>query len=300
MPLANINGNNIHYQCVGEGPDVVMIHGLAANLAFWYFSVVPALAKDFHVTAYDLRGHGKSSMPPHGYSSVYMAFDLYVLMDHLGLAKAHLVGHSFGGEVALQYAALYPERVTSLTLADARVRALQPVQRLKDWPGWRSVQRSLAISGVSISEDEQEVGHRLLEEFAHSKWCGTGNAFREEAGFFVPFSLGLSQGKRTAQRWLQLFRTTTAKEDFRSLAGLTGEKIRQIQHPVLAMYGEKSRCLPTLRGLQKILPHCQTVMIPGVGHFHPVQEPRMFVKSLRAFLLGLANRSAPDYGIYPI
>lgn len=289
MPTARVNGINIHYQRWGNGPDIVMIHGLATNLAFWYFSVIPALIKDFRITAYDLRGHGKSEMPPRDYSLAYMAFDLYALMDHLGLRQAHLVGHSFGGEVALYYATLYPERVMSLTLADARVRRLQPVHQLKDWPHWRAAQRDLEALGISISEDEPEVGHRLLEEFAHLVWQSAGHPSGRGAEFLIPFSIGRWGGKRTAQRLLWLFRTTTAQEDFRALVGLTEDKIRQIQQPVLAIYGETSRCLPTLHRLQKTLPNCQVVMVPGAGHFHPVEKPRPFVQSLRAFLLDLVH-----------
>jgi pimeloyl-ACP methyl ester carboxylesterase len=288
MPIANVNEINIHYQRAGEGPDIVMIHGLAANLAFWYFRIFPALIKDFRVTIYDLRGHGKSDMPPSGYTSAKMAFDLHALMDHLGTTKTHLVGHSFGGEVALHYAALHPERVISLTLADARVRALQPRQRLKDWSNARMVQRALERLGIFIAEDEPEVGHRLLEEFANFKRLGAANRPRRKAEFFVPFGSGLWE-RRTAERWLCLFHTTTAREEFRSLAGLTRDKIRRIRLPVLAMYGEKSRCLKTLHGLQKSLPNCQSIIVPGVGHFYPLVLPEIFIQSLRAFLLALGR-----------
>src|SRR5215470_3923803 len=106
MPFANVNGIKFHFQRVGKGPDVVMIHGLAANLAFWYFRIIPFLMIDFCITAYDLRGHGKSEMSDSGYTSADMAADLDALLDHLGVEKAHLVGHSFGGQVALHYATL--------------------------------------------------------------------------------------------------------------------------------------------------------------------------------------------------
>src|SRR5438876_4886165 len=265
MPTADLNGVKIQYQRAGKGPELVMIHGLAANLAFWYFRILPALVQDFCVTIYDLRGHGKSDMPPSGYTSAQMVIDLHALMDHLGVGKTHLVGHSFGGEIALHYAALHPERVLSLTLADARVRALQPFQRLKDWSDGGIARRGLENLGIFISEDELEVGHRLLEEFAEIQRLGPTKHSSEGGDIFVPFRSGL-RGKRTAERWLCLFRSTSAKEEFRSRSGLTLNKIRRIGLPVLAIYGERSRCLRTLHGLQKSLPNCQTVIIPGAGH----------------------------------
>ncbi len=288
MPIANLNGIKIHYQRAGKGPELVMIHGLAANLAFWYFRIFPALIQDFCVTIYDLRGHGKSDMPPSGYTSAQMALDLHALMDHLGMSKTHLVGHSFGGEIALHYAALHPERVLSLTLADARVRALQPFQRLKDWSDGRIAQGGLESLGIFIGEDEPEVGHRLLEEFAKVECLDPTKHSSEGADIFVPFRSGL-RGKRTAERWLCLFHTTTAKEEFRSLSGLTLNKIRRVRLPVLAIYGERSRCLRTLHGLQKSLPNCETVIVPGAGHFYPVVLPGIFVQRLRGFLLGSAR-----------
>ena len=125
MPKAAINGFDVHYQQMGQGADVVLLHGLFASLAFWYFSVMPGLAKSFRVTAYDLRGHGYTDIPNAGYTSSDMANDLHALLDHLQIERAHLVGHSFGGAVALQYTLIHPERVHSLTLADAWVPGLQ-------------------------------------------------------------------------------------------------------------------------------------------------------------------------------
>jgi pimeloyl-ACP methyl ester carboxylesterase len=289
MPTARINGINIHYQRSGRGPDIVLIHGLAANLAFWYFRILPALIKDFRVTIYDLRGHGKSDMPASGYTSAEMAFDLHALMDHLGVTKAHLVGHSFGGGIGLHYASLHPDRVLSLTLADARVHALQPVQRLKDWSDRRVVENALERIGVSIAEDETEAGHRLLEEFANLRWSGSVNLPTGGADFFLPFWSGL-RGKRAARRWLYLFHKTNVRKELTSVSGLTRDKIRQIRLPVLAIYGEKSRCLRTLRGLQRSLPNCQTIIIPGADHFYPIVVPRVFVQNLREFLSDSALR----------
>src|SRR5262249_4162706 len=126
MPKANVNGLNMHYQQSGQGRDLVMVHGLFSDLAFWYVSVLPALARGFRGTVYDLRGHGFTDMPPQGYTVSAMAADLHGLLDQLGIERAHFVGHSFGGAVSLCYATLYPERVWSVTLVDASVPGLQP------------------------------------------------------------------------------------------------------------------------------------------------------------------------------
>ena len=60
------NGVRIHYQQIGEGPDLVMVHGLTGNLAVWHLQIVPELSEHFRVLTYDLRGHGHSDTPPTG------------------------------------------------------------------------------------------------------------------------------------------------------------------------------------------------------------------------------------------
>jgi pimeloyl-ACP methyl ester carboxylesterase len=108
MPVTDVDGVGIHFQQMGDGPDVVMIHGMATNLAFWWLSMVLAARSGFRVTALDLRGHGHSSVPATGYTVPDLAGDVVGLMDAAGIERAHLVGHSLGGEVALLIAASQP------------------------------------------------------------------------------------------------------------------------------------------------------------------------------------------------
>ena len=76
MPKFIVNGIQLHYLQVGKGPDVVLLHGLGGNLAVWFLHLVDQLRDAFRITAYDLRGHGKSDMPPEGYTTAHMAEDL--------------------------------------------------------------------------------------------------------------------------------------------------------------------------------------------------------------------------------
>ena len=137
------NGALLNYRTVGEGEDIVLIHGLAANHAFWHMKVLLSLVRDFRVTVYDLRGHGHSDMPAEGYTSLNLACDLNELLNHLEIKQAHLIGHSLGGLVSLQYARLHPERVRTLTIADSRIRSLQPTNFIKDWPNSQTIVEKL-------------------------------------------------------------------------------------------------------------------------------------------------------------
>lgn len=292
MRKASFNGVGLHYQYRrSNGPDVVLVHGLATSLAFWYPKIASLLMRDYCLTLYDLRGHGRSDMPQSGYTTADMVADLHALLEHLQINQAHLVGHSYGGAIALHYTALHPDHVASLTLADVRVRALQPTMHFADRPNvaaWRDKLAELRIStSAEMDETDAEMGFRFLEMIAKAR---VGNATKERQSTSLFASVGSLQGNsRTAQQWLQLLQTTTANRDFLSPAGLTVEMIQTVSQPVLAIYGEFSNCLPSCWGLKQHLPHCKVVIVPGAGHFYPIERPTLFVSHLRMFLKGLAS-----------
>jgi pimeloyl-ACP methyl ester carboxylesterase len=275
MPFARARGVNIHYQTSGTGPAVILVHAFTANSAFWYLTIAPWLARDFHVVTYDLRGHGKSDMPPEGYTSAHMAEDLHGLVMHLGLGGVHLVGHSFGGEIALQYAAKNPGLVRSVTLADARVRTLQPRQPLIERPRWNLIRDKLKELGVTRLSGRPQDNDRLFDELTR--------AYVRDMETFGPFGLG-SWRRRDVERLVRLACATTADQDLQSDAGLTREMLHGIRPPILAIYGARSGFLTTLRGLQRAVPQCRTIVVPGVGHFLPVLRPGLFVGHVRGFI----------------
>ena len=112
-------GVQIHYLVAGQGQPVVLIHGLNASAELnWNLpGVVAELAKDHQVIALDLRGHGRSDKPQ-GDDAYGLAVveDVVRLLDHLHVQRAHVVGYSLGGMVALKLMAEHPERVISGTL----------------------------------------------------------------------------------------------------------------------------------------------------------------------------------------
>ncbi|HSB40766.1 MAG TPA: alpha/beta hydrolase [Methylomirabilota bacterium] len=103
-----------------KGPAVVCIHGLTANHTCWA-SVADLLSPAHRLIAYDLRGRGESDKPEHGYSLALHGEDLLGLLDHFGLGKAVLIGHSLGAHIAVRFAATHPERVAKLVLVDGGI-----------------------------------------------------------------------------------------------------------------------------------------------------------------------------------
>jgi pimeloyl-ACP methyl ester carboxylesterase len=104
----------------GKGPGLVCIHGLTANHTCWA-SVADLLGPAYRLIAYDLRGRGESDKPDKGYSLARHNEDLEGLLDHFGLKKAVLIGHSLGAHIALRFAVMHPERVSRLVLVDGGI-----------------------------------------------------------------------------------------------------------------------------------------------------------------------------------
>src|SRR5271168_3518640 len=113
----------------GDGPPVVLLHGLACGQRMWFHQIL-ALQNRFRVIAYDLRGHGLTDAPAAAtdYSATLLARDLIGVLDALKIEQAAIIGFSLGGGPALALAASTPERVSRLVLADVGAGADEPVK----------------------------------------------------------------------------------------------------------------------------------------------------------------------------
>lgn len=281
MASLETNGTRIAYQQFGEGPDLIMIHGLAANRAFWFTGLAPLLRDQYRLTLYDLRGHGYSTTPESGYSASQQADDLAALMDHLGIQKAPIVAHSFGGAVALEFAVKYPDRVTKLALLDAKINRLQPTLKLSDCDHVTPFEQELIEEATDIDwATEDQIGIKFLEAVAERRVSGIHSDVQND---FVPFADRRGNG-RDAKHWLRLLRETTARDDFISTEGASPEAITGLKMPILMMYGEFSRVRISGEQLGALVPHAQFITVPRAGHFFPARAPRVVHAALQPFL----------------
>lgn len=272
MAKAVVNGITVHYQVKGTGPDVVLVHGITSCLAQWYLEILPALAARHRVTAYDLRGHGLSDVTPSGYTSGALACDLLALLDHLEIERASLVGHSFGGAVALHVALMQPARIRAVALLDVGLPCLRHLRVLADWEGWQTHGRALAPFGITLD--------RLLEIDS-----------REDVSEFiklslaVPFQSGLRKGLTPmTPRLRRLLEETRVGSEFREIDGLTEERLASIETPVLAVYGGVSPYRKMAEHLSRLLPRCRHELIAGTDHFYAVEDPALVVARVSPFL----------------
>jgi pimeloyl-ACP methyl ester carboxylesterase len=292
-----LNGTEINHRQTGSGEDAIFIHGLGANLAFWRFEALVALGRSYRVTVYDLRGHGYSGMPPTGYSTADMADDLTALCDHLGIVSAHLVGHSFGGLVALQQAALRPERVRSVTVIDSRIRALQPAIDLSSWRDADALGRVLHEAGLRLPDDDAEPGITALDHLASPEVRQHLHRLQTLESFegYVPFG-GRHGGNRSAERWRALATRTSAPRDFRDLAGLDEARLGRVRAPMFLLYGAASHCAPSGKKLAALLPQARLALVPDAGHYFPVTRPQALVEPVGDFLAGVGKGTARAAG----
>lgn len=115
MPKAAIDGGELYYEVHGEGPPLLLVPGLGGTGNYWRAQIEP-FSKRFTVIIHDHRGTGESTRSDIAYSVDQMTRDLILLMDHLGIEKAHLVGHSTGGAIGQTMAVEHPERIDGLVL----------------------------------------------------------------------------------------------------------------------------------------------------------------------------------------
>jgi len=241
MPKVAVKGINLHYWRVGEGPDIVMLHGLIGNLAVWHLKLVPELRREYCITTYDLRGHGRSDMPPTGYTTRDMAEDLLGLLDALEIERAHLVGHSVGADICLHFALLHPHRVEQIVLVEAGIPALSKLRKHDGWEAWAYWAKTLEeFTGVEVPRD---------------RWTDIDYMVRRSVE--VPIIFGFARGlPRKKEPVLRLLDTTTVVQDYEVVGELTLENLATLPHPKLLIYDSHSPYLGTYHVLRNLLLNC--------------------------------------------
>jgi len=272
MAKALVNGITVHYQTRGTGPDVMLVHGITSCLAQWYVEILPALTRQYRVTAYDLRGHGLTEITPSGYSSDALALDLLALMDHLGIERTCIVAHSFGGAVALHAALMRPERFRGIVLLDVGLACLRHLRVMTEWEGWKTHGQALAPYGITLERLLEIDARQDVSEFI-------------KLSLSVPFQAGLRKGlSPMTPRLRRLLDETRIGSEFREIAGLTEASLTRIMTPVLAVYGGTSPYGKMAAHLSRLLPRCRYELLPDTDHFYAVEEPALVVQHISPFL----------------
>ncbi len=262
------NGRRFHYWQSGEGDDVVMVHGVGANLAMWQFTIAADLQADHRLTMYDLRGHGRSDVPPTGYTSHDMVEDLHGILDTLELDQVSLIGHSFGADIVLHFALRHPHRVRRLVAIEAGLPTLFNVRRQPEWTGWGEWTHLLE-SEAGIRKEPRD-WHRIYTQLRRGEELPDHELSPDHP---LP-----PRGKRL----VRLLTQTTMIRDYEAPSELTRERLPALTIPTLLVYGADSSYHPSLELLRKTLPHHTEVVVAKADHFTVLQ--RSIALPIRQFL----------------
>ncbi len=268
-----LHSHELSYVDSGSGPVVLFLHGILGSQRQWA-RLVDKMDDDYRVIVPDLFGHGESAKPMGDYSLSAHAATMRDLLDHLGIERVTLVGHSLGGGIAMQFFYLFPERVDRLVLVSSGGlgREVNLILRSATLPGAAQVLSFVASTRVlsrveALGRGASKVGWRPGADIT-AIWDG--------------FSSLADRESRRA------FLATT-----RAVIDIGGQSISAHDHlggvlpiPTLIVWGSKDRMIPAWHALsaQRAVPDCRVELFEGAGHFPHLEDPDRFARVLRQFI----------------
>ncbi|MDO7867133.1 alpha/beta fold hydrolase [Nocardioides jiangxiensis] len=273
LQYVTLHGHRRAYVKAGSGPALLLLHGLACDHSTWD-PVIEELAKRYTVIAPDLLGHGASDKPRADYTVGGYANGMRDLLAVLGVERASVIGHSFGGGVAMQFAYQFPERTERLMLVSAGGlgREVTPLIKVIQAPGWETLMRVLTrpflrpvVTGVlRASRDLWPAYTRDLDEVAAivDSW----------------------QDRRTR---FAIRHLVNAVIDWRGQVISMADRFYLTESmPFAAIWGADDRVLPAhhLETVRHLAPGAMTELLEDSGHFPHKDHPAAFVAFVDAFM----------------
>jgi 4,5:9,10-diseco-3-hydroxy-5,9,17-trioxoandrosta-1(10),2-diene-4-oate hydrolase len=248
---------NTVYLAAGSGQPVVLLHGALAAGITWY-PVIGPLAAHFGVIAPDIVGYGQSDKPPGRYDRAYYCAWLADFLDALGVEKAHLVGHSQGGAIGLQFALDHPARVDRLVLVDSAGLG----------------------NGVPLGVILAMLCYNLFPSPATGLWLSR-YAVRSPRSIDPALGEYMIQVTRASGGRRSLLRSRTHTR-------FGARKLGQITQQTLIIWGRDDRFVPVAQAgaAAEAMPHAELHVIPEAGHVPFFDQPQAFNDALIRFLKG--------------
>ena len=261
MPYANAkDGTRLFFEEVGRGLPILFVHEFAGDHRSWG-SQLRYFSRSHHCVAFNARGYPPSDVPSDGerYSQEIAREDVVAVMDHLGIAQAHIVGHSMGAYTALHLGIHDPQRCLSLTAASCGWGS-NPATRAESAGLAEEISRMFREAGIATAAEKyanftMRHAHKAKDprgwaEFVH--WLGEHSA----------------EGMALTMLHLQLRRPT--------LWDMT-EGLKSLRIPLLVIVGdEDDQCLDGSLFLKRTVPSAALQVVPRAGHTLPSEEPAVF------------------------
>jgi 3-oxoadipate enol-lactonase len=251
MNTVFVNGIEIAYARPGKGKTpLVLVHGYPLDHSIWA-KVTPLLAADFDLILPDLRGFGQSGLVRTQFTITDMAADIAGVLDHLGISRVFIAGHSMGGYISLAFAHAFPQRVAGLSLIASQALADTPERKKARYEAAVRISTSgveaVATDRPPVLTSNQEVQLTLQELIANQKPGGLAGAL-----------------KAMAER-----------------NDMTME-LSKFRFPVVLVHGDADAliAIERARELKTILPEAELVELSGVGHMPMMEAPQAVAVAL--------------------
>ena len=271
--FATIHGHRRAYVMAGEGPPILLLHGVGMDHRSW-LPVVELLAPHYTVIAPDILGHGQSDKPRADYSIAGFANGVRDLISVLGIGSATVVGHSLGGGIAMQFAYQFPQMTQRLVLVAAGGfgRTVNPLIRFFTLPG----------SGPALRVLGHDLVRRPLVEVI-SALGDTGLPMTQDLHALAEAYDDL-RDPRAQWAFLHVLR---AAIDWRGQVITSLDRAYLAEHmPSMVVWGAKDLVLPVkhARAAHEVLPGSRLEIFPDSGHVPHEDEPERFAEVLSDFV----------------
>jgi len=244
---ADVNGVHMYYEVYGEGSPLVLLHGGMMTIDLNFATLIPTLADRHTVIGVEMQGHGRTADTGRELTPAALASDVVGLLDHLGIDRAHVLGHSMGGAVALELAVSHRHRVRSVVPISISVRPDGMHEELAD-PSKHAT--STRMPTPQDFADMSEAYKRLSPHPDH----------------FDEFLGALSASNADLQGWSD-----------GQLAGITA--------PTLLMLGDHDFTTVEHGALMlRLIPGSQLAVLPGTTHMTITRRADLLIPMLTAFL----------------
>jgi pimeloyl-ACP methyl ester carboxylesterase len=261
MPDLKVLDIIIHYEEAGQGPTLVLLHGIGSNSRSWRYQLA-GLSDEFRVIAWDAPGYGRSTNPIREDESAFRMADfadyLAAFLNELGLEKAHILGLSMGGVIAQEFYRRYPSRVQSLILADStrgggtkpeaeRLAQLQNRLKATENPAELAKRRAPALLSPNATPEQIAEVESIMSEI-------------HPAGYRMA-SYAMSYADHT-------------------------DLLPQIAVPTLVICGEQDTVTSPAESelMARSIPEARLVLIPNAGHVSNQEQPELFNLTVKEFL----------------
>lgn len=291
--FAELPGLRLHYRdWGGEGPPLVLLHGLASNARIWDLTA-PVLARSHRAFALDQRGHGLTDKPEDGYDFAAVTADLAAFLEAQGLQRPAIVGHSWGANVALQFAVSSPDAVSALIMVDGGFMEISAFPEMT-WERAREMLAPPPLAGLKL--DVFLAGAR--------NWSGLGEYWNDDVQEIVLANFRIDEEESihphlTRENHFKILRSLWEQKPSEMWARLRCPALlisceRDSGDPRSRMWAEhKSKAFALAR---ERLPQVRVLRMQDTIHDVPLQRPRELAEAIREFLEAAARSRGRSAG----